>query len=128
MCCRSPGCSTRSLVNSIEDAIARSEGNGSQALILQLNTTGAVVSRGEMTELLDRIADADVAIGIWVGPSRSARAYGLPAQLFAVADVTAMVAGSRLGYTGDPLPYRDAAGTSAVVDFGAATAICATGR
>lgn len=33
------------LVNSIKDAISRSEGNGSQALILQLNTTGAVISR-----------------------------------------------------------------------------------
>ena len=87
-------------VRSVTDAIDRSEANGSQALILQLNTSGAVVSDDEMRGLLQRVADAKVAVGIWVGPSRDARAYGTPAQLFGVADVTAMVAGSRIGYTG----------------------------
>jgi membrane-bound serine protease (ClpP class) len=90
-------------VQSIEDAITRSEGNGSQALILQLNTGGSVVSGADMQHLLQRVADAKVAIGVWVGQSRDARAYGQPAQLFGVADVTAMVAGSRIGYTGDLL-------------------------
>lgn len=88
-------------VQSVKDAIRRSEGNGSQALILQMNSKGSIVSRDEMKGLLQAVADAKVAIGIWVGPSSGARAYGLPAQLFGVADVTAMVAGSRLGYTGD---------------------------
>lgn len=87
-------------VSSVIDAIDRSETNGSQALILQLNTEGSVVSDQEMTTLLQRVADAKVAIGVWVGPSRGSRAYGTPAQLFGVADVTAMVAGSRIGHTG----------------------------
>jgi membrane-bound serine protease (ClpP class) len=87
-------------VASIEDAIDASEAAGSQALILQLNTGGSVVSDDTMTGLLQRVADAQVAIAIWVGQSRDARAYGTPAQLFGVADVTAMVAGSRIGYTG----------------------------
>lgn len=90
-------------VDSILDAIDESESNGAQALILQLNTRGAVVSNDDMRGLLQRVADARIAIGIWVGPSRDARAYGVPAQLFGVADVTAMVAGSRLGFTGDLL-------------------------
>jgi len=101
-------------VQSIEDAITRSEDNGSQALILQLNTGGSVVSTADMRHLLQRVADAKIAIGVWVGQSRDARAYGQPAQLFGVADVTAMVAGSRVGYTGAPLVLD---GTS--VDFGA---------
>ena len=101
-------------VQSIEDAISRSEGNGSQALILQLNTGGSVVSTADMRHLLQRVADAKIAIGVWVGQSRDARAYGQPAQLFGVADVTAMVAGSRIGYTGDPLALD---GTT--VDLGA---------
>ena len=71
------------------------------------NTTGAVVSRDEMSRLLTEVAASPLPIGIWVGPSSSARAYGLPAQLFAVADVTAMVAGSRIGYIGEPLSYGD---------------------
>ena len=95
-------------VRSVIDAIGRAEGNGSQALILQLNTQGSVVSTADMTRVLQRVADAKVAIGVWVGPSRGSRAYGLPAQLFGVADVTAMVAGSRLGYTGPLLTLQGA--------------------
>ncbi|HZX56384.1 MAG TPA: NfeD family protein [Ilumatobacteraceae bacterium] len=91
------------IVRSIEEAIDRAESSGAEALILQLTSRGAVVTDAEMTSLLQRVADAKVPIGIWVGPSRSSRAYGLPAQLMAVADVTAMVGGSRIGYISDPL-------------------------
>ncbi len=111
------------IVDSIRSAIDDSAARGSQALILQLNTTGAVVSRETMSELLTEVADAPLPIGIWVGPSSSARAYGLPAQLFAVADVTAMVPGSRIGHIGEPLTYGD----GQVVDFGAATPLLRAG-
>ncbi len=90
-------------VDSIIEAIERAENNGSQALILQLNSGGAIVSDQRMVELLQRVSDAEVAIGVWVGPSRGSLAYGTPAQLLGVADVTAMVAGSRIGHTGDLL-------------------------
>jgi membrane-bound serine protease (ClpP class) len=92
------------VVDSIEQALSRSVERGSQALILQLNSRGAVVSEDRMTDLLQEISDAPIAVGVWVGPNRGARAYGLPAQLMAVADVTAMVAGSRIGYISEPLP------------------------
>ena len=95
-------------VKSVEDAIDASEAAGSQALILQLNTGGSVVSTTDMTRLLQKVADAEVAIGIWVGQSRDARAYGQPAQLFGVADVTAMVSGSRIGFTGPLLTLEGA--------------------
>ena len=101
-------------VQSIEDAIDSSTAKGSQALILQLNTGGAVVDTATMRQLLQKVADAKIAIGIWVGPSRDARAYGTPAQLFGVADVTAMVAGSRIGHTGDLITLD-----GATVDLGA---------
>ena len=108
------------VVDTIEETIARTETNGSQALILQLNTKGAVVSDARMAELFERVANAKVAVAVWVGPSRSARAYGTPAQLFAVADATAMVPGSRLGHTGrmlsvggKPLSFGAAADTLA---------------
>ncbi len=104
------------VVRSIGEAIERSESNGSAALILQVTSRGAVVSTDEMTELLQRVADATVPIGIWVGPSRSSRAYGLQAQLLAVADVTAMVGGSRIGYISTPLTVN-----GAPISFGPAT-------
>ncbi|MBI4883814.1 MAG: hypothetical protein HY826_07140 [Actinobacteria bacterium] len=102
------------MVEAIEDAITTSEQNGSQAIILQLNTGGAVVSDERMTRLLQRVADAEVAVGLWVGPSRDAHTYGRPAQLFGVADVTAMVAGTRIGHTGALLALD-----GAEVDLGA---------
>ena len=104
------------VVRSIIAAIEHSETDGSAALILQLTSRGAVVSNAEMTSLLQRVADAKVPIGIWVGPSRSSRAYGLPAQLMAVADVTAMVGGSRIGYISTPLEVN-----GKPISFGPAT-------
>jgi membrane-bound serine protease (ClpP class) len=46
------------VVDSITQAIGRAHGNGSQALILQVDSRGAVVSDAAMAELLDTIAAA----------------------------------------------------------------------
>lgn len=86
-------------VNSIDDAIARADDTGAQALVLQVNSRGAVVDREEMEGLLARVADAPVPVAVWVGPS-GARLYGLPAQLLTVADVTGMAPGARVGHSG----------------------------
>ena len=86
----------------IVSALARAEKDGSQAVILQLNTRGSVLSRAEMEDLLTSVKNSKVPVAIWVGPSGS-RAYGLPAQLLAVADVTAMAPGTRIGRMGLPL-------------------------
>jgi membrane-bound serine protease (ClpP class) len=101
------------VVAAIDDAIERAVDDGSQALVLQVNSRGAVVSRDEVEALLERIATAPVPIAVWVGPS-GARLYGPTAQLLAVADVTGMAAGARVGHTGVPLRPG---GTS--VDLGA---------
>ena len=78
-----------------------------------MNTRGAVVGRDEMEALLERIAAAPLPIAVWVGPS-GARLYGTPAQLLAVADVTGMAPGARVGHTGVPLqPERRTRSTSA---------------
>jgi membrane-bound serine protease (ClpP class) len=83
----------------IISSLERAEQDGSQAVILQLNTRGSVISRSEMEDLLSAVKNSAVPIAIWVGPSGS-RAYGLPAQLLAVADVTAMAPGTRVGRMG----------------------------
>jgi membrane-bound serine protease (ClpP class) len=90
------------VVSAVDDAIDRADSSGAQALVLQVNTRGSVVSRNEMESLLQRIAEAPIPIAIWIGPS-GARLYGTPAQMLAVADVTGMASGSRVGYTGVPL-------------------------
>lgn len=91
------------VIDAIDRAIDRAADNGSQALVLQMNTGGGVASDADLRRLVERVASSPVPIGIWVGPSSSARMYGLPAQLMAVADVTAMVSGSRMGHTGPML-------------------------
>jgi membrane-bound serine protease (ClpP class) len=87
------------VADEIEAAIERAVDNGSQALILQANSRGAVVSDARMAELMRSIAEAPVPVAIWVGPSGS-RLYGAPAQLLAVADVTGMAPGARVGNVG----------------------------
>ncbi len=90
------------LVSEIDAAIDRAVEEDSQALILQVNSDGTVVDDDVVEDLLVRVADAPVPIGIWVGPS-GARFYGTAAQLLAVADVTGMAPGARVGYIGVPL-------------------------
>lgn len=102
-------------VDAIEKALDRSAEAGSQALILQVNTRGAVVSRERMAELLENIAAADVPVAIWVGPSGS-RLYGMAAQMLAAADVTAMAPGSRIGRMGTPVTAE-----GITFDFGSST-------
>ncbi len=87
------------VVESIGDAIDRADEQDSQALVLQVNSQGAVVSDEVMAELFDRIAEAPLPVAVWVGPS-GARLYGAPAQILAVADVTGMAPGSRVGNVG----------------------------
>ena len=55
-----------------------------------------------MAALIDRIAESPVPIGVWVGPT-GARLYGAPAQILAVADVTGMAPGARVGNVGPPV-------------------------
>lgn len=102
------------LVDEIESAIARADDGGAQALILQVNSDGTVVDDATVTDLLETIAGAPTPIAVWIGPS-GARFYGPAAQILAVADVTGMAPGARVGYIGTPLDPDDA-----TVDFGIA--------
>jgi membrane-bound serine protease (ClpP class) len=93
------------IVQAIGNAIDRAIADGSQALVLQVDSRGAVVTDEVMVELLDRIAESPIPIGVWVGPT-GARLYGTPAQILAVADVTGMAPGARVGNVGPPISDR----------------------
>lgn len=90
------------VANGIERAIGRSSTNGAQALVLQVNSRGAVVDRERMEQLLVAVRDSAVPVGVWVGPSGS-RAHGWSSWLLAVADVSAMAPNSTVGKTGVPI-------------------------
>ncbi|MGB3735911.1 MAG: NfeD family protein [Ilumatobacter sp.] len=90
------------LVEAIRDAIDTAESEGSQALVLQVNSQGTVISDDEVEALLDDVADSPVPVAIWIGPN-GARFYGPAAQLLTVADITGMSPGTRVGYLGSAL-------------------------
>ena len=102
------------LIDEIGNAIERAQNSGAQALILQVNSDGTIVDDDVVAKLLDDIANAPIPIGVWVGPTGS-RFYGPAAQILAVADVTGMAPGARVGYVGVPLKIP-----SADIDFGVA--------
>jgi membrane-bound serine protease (ClpP class) len=106
------------LVSEIDAAIDRAVDESSQALILQVNSDGTVVDDDVVEDLLVRVANAPIPIGIWIGPS-GARFYGTGAQLLAVADVTGMAPGARVGYIGVPLTPPGLP-DGVTVDFGVA--------
>ena len=108
------------VVRDIEQAIERAEASTSQAVILQVNSLGGVVSKTRMEALFNKIIDSKIPIAVWVGPT-TARAYGSAAQLLAVADVSAMADGTRIGKTGKLLTT-----SAGEVSFGDASATLRT--
>ena len=103
------------IVAEILTAIERAVADPSQALILQVDSGGAVVDTDEIVRLLEAVDDSPVTIAVWVGPS-TARLYGLPAQLIAVADISGMAPGARVGHIDRPLVVNGEA-----IDFGDVT-------
>ena len=108
------------VIRDIEQAIDRAESSTSQAVILQVNSLGGVVSTVRMEALFNKIIESKIPIAVWVGPT-TARAYGSAAQLLAVADVSAMADGTRIGKTGKLLMT-----SAGEVSFGDASATLRT--
>ena len=79
----------RVLVDFVETQIARAERKGSVALVLQLNSEGAVVSDGRLDALVDRVRSSRVPIAVWVGPSGS-RALRGATRLVAASTTSAV--------------------------------------
>ena len=84
----------------IEESIERAERDGVGGLILQVNSTRAVLDDDELIALAEVIAEADVPIYAWVGPS-GADARGEVAQLLAATDEIGVAVGAEYGDTGE---------------------------
>jgi membrane-bound serine protease (ClpP class) len=113
----------RVLVDFVETQLADAEHDGAVALVLQLNSKGAVVDQGRLDELTARIAGSSVPVDVWVGPSGS-RATGSATQLLAAARTVGVPPGSRIELTKELLGDRDLDGTAAVGDdLSAGTAV-----
>lgn len=73
------------LVDFVEDGVADAARTGSRAVVLQLNSPGALVSDVELDRFVRALAAQDIPIGVWVGPG-SAEARGGAEDLLKVAD------------------------------------------
>ena len=82
-------------VDFIERTLDRAEHDRVDALVIQLDSPGAVVSDATIARLADRIHNASVDVGVWVGPS-GAVALGKAADLVAAAKYRGLAPGSRL--------------------------------
>ncbi len=88
----------RVLVDYVSGESDDAEADGATALVLQLNSKGAVVERDRLEGLLRRIEGSGVPVDVWVGPSGS-RATGEATELLAVARTTGVAPGSRVEVT-----------------------------
>ena len=107
-------------VDYLRRSLRSAEDGGAEALVVQLNSGGAVVGAGEVDALARRVRSARVPVAVWVGPNGS-RAVGPPSRLVRAAAVSAMAPGTRIGDgAGAPLGTTEAV-RRGVVDFSAPT-------
>ena len=81
----------------LRSAIGEAEADGAQALVVQLNSGGGVLSRGQLDDLTFRMAHAGVPITIWVGPSGKARVSGQALPIARAAGIIGVAPGTHLG-------------------------------
>lgn len=88
------------LADFIDRSITDGENARAVAVVIQLDSSGSVVSDGRLEELARHIHDATVPVGVWVGTS-GAQAKGGAAELAASASLLGIAPGARLGDVGD---------------------------
>ena len=81
------------LQSALEDATA---GNA-EALVVQLDSTGAIAPRDRLDTTMFRIAHSVVPVAVWVGGTGSPRASGDALRLVNAAAVTGVGPGARVG-------------------------------
>ena len=78
----------------IKDSIRRAGTNGATAVILQIDSGGALAT--DAAEVLEAVRTSQVPVAAWTGPGKS-DARGAAAGLLAVASFSAASPGSRIG-------------------------------
>lgn len=87
----------RVVVDFIADSIGKAERADAEALVVQLDSGGAVVERSSLDALVSRISRSSVPVAVWVGPS-SAEAKGEAVRLLQAAAVAGLA--PRVGIDG----------------------------
>ncbi len=104
----------RVLVDFVDQEISAAEDAGVVALVLQLDSKGAVVADAELDALVERIEDADVPVDVWIGPKGNA--LGGAARLAAAARTSGIDSDSRIEVVPDLVGDRSLEGEVAIGD------------
>jgi membrane-bound serine protease (ClpP class) len=80
----------------IERSLAASQRAGSQLLIIQLDSPGAVISDDRYEELTTQVRNSTVPVAVWVGPS-GADARGRAVRLVRAAATSGIANGAHVG-------------------------------
>jgi membrane-bound serine protease (ClpP class) len=78
----------------ITDSLRAAERSGAEALVIQLNSRGSIVSDARLDGLVAALRDATVPVAVWVGPSGSA-AGGGALRIAQAAPVVGVAPGAR---------------------------------
>ena len=95
------------LADFVVDAIADAEVAGPEALILQLDSPGALVDDDTVDEVVAAIEDAEVPVAVWVGDT-GARALDEAGLLVEVADIVGIAPKGRVELDGRTYRPADA--------------------
>jgi membrane-bound serine protease (ClpP class) len=87
------------LADFITSSVNEAASDGAVALVIQLNSTGVVISDADFVALARHIHDSKVPVAVWVGPNGTA-AEGQVAQLLGVVSFVGVAPGSHVGNTG----------------------------
>jgi len=78
------------------DSLRTAERDNSEALVIQVDSPGDLLSSSQLSRLTSRVARASVPVAVWVGES-GAVAHGGAARLADVAPVVGIAPGSHVG-------------------------------
>jgi membrane-bound serine protease (ClpP class) len=105
------------LVDFVEEVVTDAEACGAVAVVLQVDSSRAVVGDDRFEDLLDVVESSDVPVTAWVGPS-GAEAREEAAELVLAADLAALAPRSRLQPPGDRSYGSDEAVDAGLTDWG----------
>lgn len=103
------------LVDYVDTQLTKADEADALALVLQLNSGGAVADDARIDALIDQIDGSPVPVDVWVGPSGS-QASGDATALLAAARTTGVAPGSRVEITRTLLGEGTLDGDAAVGD------------
>lgn len=84
------------LVDTVLNAITRAEESGSQLVVLQIDSPGAVGPKGPIEEVASRLISADVPVAVWVGEGKGAQAQPPLGRWLESVDAVGAVPGARV--------------------------------